>query len=157
MAAASLGLDYLGASDPIQELVDEPGLIRLFRIGWHITQGLSLSVARQLRRFLETADYSESPRAWMFDEISAELVKPQFLEDIEAGEFEAVHEAMHMLSLLLPFAACAQLRAFVNDLPHIVAEVTEGDEPEVSKYRYFSSLDDLDEVDALFEGMAQSL
>ena len=157
MAAASLGLDYLGSPDPVQELVSEPGLVRLFRIGWHITRGLSVSVARRLRRVLEATDFADSPRAWMFQEVSAAIGRPEFLADIEAGEFEAVHESLHMLSLLLPFAVCAQLRALVNDLPRIVAEVSEDDEPEVTKYAYFASLDDLDEVDALFEAIGQKL
>ncbi len=156
MATASLGLDYLGSADPLQELVSEPGLIRLFRIGWQVVQGLPVSVARRLQRVLDALDFTQSRRAWMFAEVRAEIGKPEFLAGIEAADFDTAHESLHMMSLLLPFAACAQLRALVNDLPRIVAEVSDDDEPEVTKFSFFASLDDLDEVDALFDLIGQN-
>jgi len=159
MAAASLGLDYLGVVDPVDALVASPGLIRLFRIGWNIYQGIPLSVGTRLQRSMDNVDLADSPRIWMLQEILNELQGPGFLPAIEEREFETVHETMHMLSLLFSASACAELRSLVNDVPRLLKDAPTAEQSEDASfdYRYFSSLDDLDQVDALFKSLIESV
>ena len=153
MAAASLGLDYVGAIDPVREIVAAPGLVRLFRIGWHIHQGIPMEVTLRLKRLLAAADLGSSPRAWMFAEVLNEIAGPSFLTAVENRQFEPVHEVSHMLSLLFSTQQCAELRALINDLPRVskvASQQGQGEEAAASGYGYPSSLDYIDRVDELF-------
>lgn len=154
-ATCSLGLDYLGSAD----LALEPGLIRLFRIGWNLVQGLPLDIARRAIAHIQSVDSTASMRGWMLDEISRAVSQDEFLGQVAAGQFEDVHETLDMLSLVISQERASELVVLVSDMPRLFVGPTGPSALEeiAQTKRFVASLDDLDRIDSLLDGLLQEL
>ena len=154
-ATCNLGLDYLGAAD----LALEPGLIRLFRIGWNLVQGLPLDIARRAIAHIQSVDSTASMRGWMLDEILRAVSRDEFLGQVTAGQFEDVHETLDMLSLVISQERASELVVLVSDMPRLFVDPTGPSalEEVAQTKRFVASLDDLDRIDSLLDGLLQEL
>ncbi len=155
LATCNLGLDYLAET----ELANDAGLVRLFRVGWHVIQTIPLDVARRLVAITQLVDASASLRGWMFSEINDLLSKEEFLKDIAAGRFNEVRETVEMLQLLISSSHASALGALVNDTPRLLkSRPTDADSDTDSvEMRFIETLDDLDQIDRLIAAVQREL
>jgi len=154
-ATCNLGFDYIAGCD----ISAEPGLIRLFRIGWNLAQGLPLDIARRLVTRIQSVDATASMRGWMLAEICEVVSRDAFLTNVTGRKFDDVHETLEMLPLVIAQARATELVSLINDMPRLLVDApteTEADEVTQAK-RFVASLDDLDRVDALLAGVGQDL
>lgn len=154
-ATCNLGLDYLDETDA--GLANKAGLVRLFRVGWHIVQSLPLDVARKLGKLTQSVDAEASLRGWMLVEISELLNKEEFLADIREGSFGDIRETMDMLQLLLSSSHASELSALINDTPRIRNNHSADADSISPDLRFIETLDDLDQIDKLISAAEHDL
>ena len=154
-ATCNLGLDYLNETKA--GLDNAAGLVRLFRVGWHLAQSLPLDIARRLGKLCQSVDASASLRGWMLAEISELLNAEKFLEDVHQGNFADTRETVDMLQLLVSPSHAAELSALINDTPRILSSPSADADSVSTELRFIETLDDLDQVDKLVSGVERDL
>lgn len=139
IACASLGLDLLLSSqagernsdrrDAIDAaLASEPGVIRLFRMGWQHLQSLQRRCGEALVDALQSPHLRDrlKSRAWILAEIDSAISDPDLLQLIERGEFEDVSDNLHLLTLILDPRACRCLQTLIADWPQYPVQLEAG-------------------------------
>jgi hypothetical protein len=139
LATANLGLDLLLSQQGItrpgerqaaieSQLAGEPGVIRLFRLGWHALQSLPLRCGQALVDTLHEPELRAglSRRAWILGEIDSAISDPDIRELIRQGEFEDVSDNLHLLSLILDLRACRCLQVLIADWPQYPVQLDVG-------------------------------
>jgi hypothetical protein len=141
MATANLGLDVC----PDYPLEEPPGLIGLFRIGWHTLRRLPEQVVEALVSLpvREDLDAVIGARSWIVADVLKALGDPELDDEIEAGRFEGVHEALRMFALVLEEAAVDRLLHLVDGLPTDLRPERAGRRPMV---RFIERREDLGEI-----------
>ena len=115
MATANLGLELY----PDYPMSEPPGLIGLFRIGWHSVQRVPAEVLASAAGLPGREDLERlfGARAWMVADVLEALGTEEVEDEVEAGRFESVHESLRMLGLVLEEAAVERLVHLVDQLP----------------------------------------
>jgi hypothetical protein len=113
LATCNLAFDYPG----VDESAVGDGLVRLFRIGWHILHRLSLRAAQTLVTVLGADDVGQQmpDRAWILAEIEVSL--NSLVDQVRAGRFDDVAETLSFVSLVLEREVCDALAVIVSDVP----------------------------------------
>ncbi len=147
LACANLGLDHLTAQ-PIDdapferhapggitrgEFIDatlerQPGIVRLFQIGWNLIQCLPMRAATRLLDALRSDHVREQlwHKRWMLDEIETAVNDPDILRLIEQGEFEDVADNLVLLRLVLDARACYCLQTLIAHVPRYPLQLNLG-------------------------------
>jgi hypothetical protein len=163
LAAGFVAWQAEGETDPTAErfsemLLAEPGLIRLFRIGWNLLGRIPLQVARSLNRLLleESSPTRAALRPWLRDEVDSLLKSPGLLASIETGDFDDARETVAILSIVLDETAVEVLAQLVDSVPRLcgrLAPVHTGKEG--YNWRYLSSIQDFRTVDQLLNSLQE--
>ena len=115
IATCSLGYEYW----PEADLSQEPGLVGIFRVGWHLLQRIPRETVARLVDVTQSADLESrfGVRAWMVADVLKAVASPEMLADIELQRYGAVHDVLRMLSLVLEDHALERLLHLVDYLP----------------------------------------
>ena len=97
---------------PQFDLTREPGLVGVFRIGWHLVQRIPCEVIQGLRERLGAEDLQTQlgKRAWIAMDLLNAISSDEIDADLKAARFEKVHDVLHMLSLVFEEHAVAHIK-----------------------------------------------
>ncbi|MEZ5559835.1 MAG: DUF6178 family protein [Pseudomonadales bacterium] len=136
-AACNLGSSYLlwldlrEDEDPSQAclpfLRSEPGLVRLFRIGWHLLSRLPLQVASRIFEVLSGPAFRDrlGARPWLRAELDALLSTPDIRELARSGAFDELRETVQLLSIVLESDLVAPLMLLCDRVPRLARSLPE--------------------------------
>ena len=166
MATSNLGASYLcwleGEADPTAEsmstfLNSEPGLLRLFRIGWHLISAIPIQTANRIRRTLgdEKVRSRLSKRPSLLAELDALVEQPDLMEVVRAGEFEEARDTLRLLIIALEPALVARLCLLMDEVPRWLAIHPEKSGSDA--VGPFGSMADLAELDHLLSALADHI
>jgi hypothetical protein len=115
MATCNLGYEFA----PEFDLTKEPGLVGVFRIGWHLVQRVPVEVVERLRKTLALDEVRNrsGARAWIVEDVLAAISTEEVDADLEASRFENVRESLQLLSLLVEDHVLEHIERLVDHLP----------------------------------------
>lgn len=148
-ATCNLGLEFA----PDFPLVEEPGLVGLFRIGWHVLQEIPMQVIRHACDVFQRGDIRQrlGLRAWMLTDLCNALQSPQTRADVELRQYEKIHDTMKMLKLVMDDHACLQLHFLVDCCPSLSeSKMTEA-------RRFIESKADLIEIQHFLDSLPETI
>lgn len=118
MATCNLGLEFV----PQFDLTREPGLVGIFRIGWHILQKLPGEVLSATTRMLQDVVTSgrAGARSWMVEDVIAALSEESLARDLAAGDFEDPRETLQLLNVLFEEGTLDYILRLVDRFPTTV-------------------------------------
>jgi len=147
IATANLGASHdlwlARVGDTVAEVEDmlsrEPGLVRLFRIGWHLLAGLPQMAAGRLKAVFadESVRARLSAKPWVLREADGLLGVPDFEETVASRQYEDARETLKILGIALEPEAVVMLCVLTDSVPRF-ARVLEGDPPEGAVMTYAS-------------------
>lgn len=143
----------------LEMLGREPGLVRLFRVGWHLLANLPGLAAARLKALF--ADQSVRDRLaakpWVLSEVDGLLGNPDFEEVVAARNFEDAQETLKILAIALEPEAVVVLCVLMDGVPRF-ARLLEKKPPEgaVMTYasRYLATMKDLLVVHRFLDDLA---
>jgi hypothetical protein len=119
IATCNLGLETLRSHGERVQIDREPGLVRLFLVGFCVLSALPGSVVESFVRCLQTLKKasSEPLHEWLVEQ--AEVSVADLTDAVRKGEFEAAREAMMALCFVFEPRACRALVALLDELPRL--------------------------------------
>lgn len=122
-----------------QFLSREPGLVRLFRVGWHLLVNLPVEAAIRLKSLFADdsvrAKLQEKP--WVLTEVDSLLGTPDFESVVRTREFDDAQETLKILGIALEPEAVVVLCVLMDGVPRF-ARLLEGRPPEGAVMTYAS-------------------
>jgi hypothetical protein len=137
MATCNLGGSYLlwiefgdeGDVAGYQEvLATEAGLIRLFRIGWHLLSRVPLQTVGRIQRLMADADIRAdlASRPMVLEEVDALISDGELLEQVRNQDYDGAKETVRLLTILLEPGAVVALCELVDSTPRLARSLEEG-------------------------------
>jgi hypothetical protein len=125
----------------------EPGLVKLFRIGWNLLQHLPAQATNRMSQALSGAHTAEilATRPWLIDEVSTLLHDPDIVSLAKDRDFFAVRETLKVLSIVLEPGALEVLNLLIDDLPRLARALDHTDLDAIGpvRERYITCMQDL--------------
>jgi hypothetical protein len=152
-ATCNLGVEFIHSRQTALKLDREPGLIRLFSIGWHlldtlrnrVIDGMTVSLAD-----LETTHrLKTSP--WLRNE--AQIGLRDLQNAVERHRFADARDAASFLSIVFDATACREIAPLLDHLPHF--EPIIGKSKNKLQPRWIDSIADLDRVGSLLSNLSK--
>ncbi len=165
LACANLGLDHLEIEQRsmdredfvASELERPPGIVRLFRVGWHLLQAIPMQAAHALLSALRSEEVRDALRhkEWMLREVESAVSEPDLLGLVAQGEFEDVSDNLLLLSLILDQRACHCLRTLISDCPRYPLQLNLGfrQGPPANSSRYITTDRELARIGDFLENL----
>lgn len=146
----------------LEMLSDAPGLVRLFRIGWHLLANLPGLAARRLKALFADPEVRDrlAEKPWVLGEVDGLLGNPDFEEVVASRNFEDAQETLKILAIALEPEAVVMLCVLMDGVPRF-ARLLEQKPPEgaVMTYasRYLATMKDLLIVHRFLDGLASQV
>jgi hypothetical protein len=147
LSACNLGASHElwlgGEGEPVaavrEMLSAEPGLVRLFRVGWHLLTALPGAAAERLKDLFQEEAVRDrlAEKPWVLEEADALLSNPDLEEVIRARDFEDARETLKILGIALEAEAVVVLCVLTDGVPRF-ARVLEERPPEGAVMTYAS-------------------
>ena len=120
-------------------LGEAPGLVRLFRIGWHLLSNLPVQAAARLKAlFADPAVRSTlAEKPWVLSEVDGLLGNPDFESVVARRDFEDARETLKILGIGLEPEAVVVLCVLTDGVPRF-ARLLEQNPPEGAVMTYAS-------------------
>ena len=140
LAICNIGAGRDGGAD--DALSSPPGLVGLFRVGWHTLCRLPPLAARRLVAVLRDPDIRErlGRRPWILAEVY--LAIADLVNRVDLASFDDVEESLGIVSLVVEAEAVNWLNALIAELPRIPI-MTDDAEHTVNSTRDIESVEDL--------------
>lgn len=121
----------------LEMLADAPGLVRLFRIGWHLLANLPGMAAKRLQQLFADQRVRDrlAEKPWVLSEVDGLLGNPDFAEVVASRNFEDAQETLKILAIALEPEAVVVLCVLMDDVPRF-ARVLEQKPPEGAVMTY---------------------
>lgn len=120
MATCNLGHELFPASD-----IDvEPGLVRLFRIGWNVIQKLQGETLKALRHALrpEALQNLDLAKLWVLQEVARDLNQPSLDADLVLRRFDSLQDCFDLLELVFGAEVVKGLKLLASHIPRSMDE-----------------------------------
>jgi hypothetical protein len=152
-ATCNVGLEYY----PSYSIADKPGLIGLFRIGWHVVQKLPQHVLIKLANVLRSTSTQAQlkHRAWLVNDILRVFSREQIIVDVELKRFDSIHDNLQMLSLVMDEPTCVHLQLLVDHCPRTLKEIS-GQRVSVSG-KFIEGKHDFESIDIFLDELSHKL
>jgi len=131
-------------TDPVDAVLgmlhEEPGLVRLFRIGWHLLARLPGEAAERVIDLFTDSVVRDclAEKPWVLEEVDALLGgSPDFAETVAGRDFEDARETLKILGIALEAEAVVVLCVLTDGIPKF-ARVLEERPPEGAAMTYAS-------------------
>jgi hypothetical protein len=171
MATCNLGASYLlwiefgddaSVAAFTQQLGGDAGIVRLFRVGWHLLSRVPVQVVSRLQRLLADpalrADLAQRPM--VLSELDALLGDDELSNQIRAGQFVDARDTLRLLTILLEPTAVSVLCALVDATPRLsnALEATPGSwDEQYETARDIDSMADLMQVDGFLKSLSMQI
>lgn len=153
LATCNIGLAYLRSKHLDLRLDKEPGLIRLFSIGWQLLDALKGRVIDSMKASLmdleTTQRLKNSP--WLRNE--AQIGIRDLQSAVERQQFADARDAAAFLSIVFDAAACREIASLLDHLPHFVSAMNKVKNE--TRPRWIESIADLDQVGSLVANLSK--
>ncbi|MDH3642957.1 MAG: hypothetical protein OES38_12725, partial [Gammaproteobacteria bacterium] len=161
MATCNLGGSYVLWADAreaeenaerspfVDMLTEEPGLVRLFRVGWNLISHLPVQAASRLTRSLSSAEAAErlAAKPWLASEVAALVEDPSLVDVVREGGFDQAKDTLKILGIALEPAAIRALELLIDGAPRLAEALEDGgraDDPDAApRARYIASMKDM--------------
>jgi Family of unknown function (DUF6178) len=153
LATCNLGLEYLQSRHFEFGLDKEPGLIRIFAIGWKWLDALRDRVIESMRASLIDLEAAQPLKnsAWLRNEALIGIRDLQ--KAVERREFADVRDAITFLSIVFEAAACREIAPLLDHLPHFAPLISGS--MNKSQPRWIESIADLERVSSLLSNLTE--
>ncbi len=103
----------------LEMLAEAPGLVRLFRIGWHLLGNLpGMAAARLKALFADPAVRDRlAEKPWVLSEVDSLLGNPDFEEVVASRNFDDAQETLKILGIALEPEAVVALCVLTDGVP----------------------------------------
>ena len=147
LATCNLGVEFIHSRQAVLKLDREPGLIRLFLIGWQLLEALRDRVIEAMK--VSLADLQTTQRfkisPWLRNE--AKIGIRDLQNAVERRQFVDARDAATFLSIVFDATACREIAPLLDHLPHFVSMSEKSRNK--SQPRWIESIADLDRVGLL--------
>jgi hypothetical protein len=154
LATCNLGLEVIQSRQVASKLDIEPGLIRLFSIGWQLLGTLPDRVMEAIKASFP--DLESTPRLsishWLRNE--AQIGIRDLQSAVEQRRFADARDAVTFLSMVFNARACRAIAPLLDHLPHL-ATMSERSRHN-RQPRWIESIADLDEVGSLLTTLSEA-
>jgi hypothetical protein len=140
-ATCNLGLEFIHSRQADLKLDREPGLIRLFLIGWRLLAALRNRVIDAMKASLAGLETSQRPKTGLWLRNEAQIGIRDLQNAVERHHYADARDAATFLSIVFDAAACQEIVRLLDHLPHFSKNQ--------SQPRWIESIEDLDQVDVL--------
>jgi hypothetical protein len=152
-ATCNLGVDFIHSMHSALRLDREPGLIRLFLIGWQLLDTLRNRVVDSMKMSLVDLETTQRLKSspWLRNEAQIGIRDLQYA--VERHQFSAARDAATFLSIVFDATACREIAPLLDHLPHFGPKV--GKNKNKSQPRWIDSIADLDRVSSLLTNLSK--
>jgi hypothetical protein len=173
MACCNLGGSYLlwiefGDDGDVAGYVDllaaESGLIRLFRVGWHLLARVPVQTVTRLERLIGDPTIREAlaQRPMVLGEVEALLADNELLEQVRTEKFADARETVRLLTILLEPGTVHALCELVDATPRLSSEIeapSAGAEFDArnARSRNIDSMADLMSIDGFLKSLTERM
>jgi hypothetical protein len=168
MATCNLGASYLlwiefGDDADVAAftrlLGAEPGMVRLFRIGWQLLSRVPVQVVSRLQRLLAEPDIRSHlvQRPMVLSELDALLTGDELMQQIQAAQFVDARDTLRLLTILLEPTAVSVLCGLVDATPRLSSalEAKPGSwDEQYETSRNIDSMADLMQIDGFLKSLS---
>jgi hypothetical protein len=153
LATCNLGLEFIQSKQVAVKLDIEPGLIRLFSIGWQLLGTLRDRVMDAIRASFVDLETTQRLKnfPWLRNEVQIGIRDLQIA--VEQQQFADARDAVIFLSIVFDATACRAIAPLLDHLPHL-ATITEKSRHK-KQPRWLESIADLDHVGSLLTKLSE--
>lgn len=165
-ATCNLGLEYCLFEDPwddeasvLKSFTDgEPGMVKAFRIGYHLISQLpQKAIVAIVRELTSTAAQRRlHGHPWVREQVAKAFGRIDVQGNLDEQALEEVRDILETLSLVFDNDTCHQLRAFCDAFPCFPRSLEPGAAPRIhvdKRMRYISTPADLRRILARLEAL----
>jgi Family of unknown function (DUF6178) len=152
-ATCNLGVEFIHSRQAVLKLDREPGLIRLFSIGWQLLDTLRNRVIDGMKVSLVNLETTQRLKnsPWLRNE--AQIGIRDLQNAVEWHQFADARDAATFLSIVFDATACREIAPLLDHLPHF-APITAKSKNK-SQPRWIESIADLDRVSSLLSNLSK--
>jgi hypothetical protein len=153
LATCSLGSEYLQSRHLELRLDKEPGLIRLFSLGWQLLATLRARVIDSIKASLLDLETRQRLKNFPWLRNEAQIGIRDLQNAVAQHHFADARDALTFLSIVFDATACREIAPLLDQLPHF-APIIEKSENK-SQPRWIESIADLDRVNSLLSNLSK--
>ena len=153
LATCNLGLECLQSKRLELRLDKEPGLIRLFSIGWQLLDTLRDFVIDAMRASLADLETTQRLKASPWLRSEAQFGIRDLQNAVEQHQFADARDAASFLSIVFDATACRAIAPLLDLLPHFATIVEKSHNR--TRPRWIESIADLDQVNSLLSKLSR--
>jgi hypothetical protein len=146
-ATCNLGLEFIRSRQAESKLDREPGLIRLFLIGWQLLEALRNRVIVVMKSSLADLETRQRPKTSLWLRNEAQIGMRDLQNAIERHHFADARDAATFLSIVFDATVCQEIAPLLDHLPHLSKNK--------SQRRWIESIADLDRVSSLLSDLSK--
>jgi hypothetical protein len=152
-ATCNLGVEFIQSRQTALKLDREPGLIRLFLIGWQLLDTLRDRVIDAMKESLEDLEIKQRLKTapWLRNEAYIGIRDLQ--NAVEGHQFADTRDAITFLSIVFDATACLEIAPLLDHLPHFAPRIEKSKNK--SQFRWIESIPDLDRVSSLLSNLSK--
>jgi Family of unknown function (DUF6178) len=152
-ATCNLGLEFIHSRRTALNLDREPGLIRLFLVGWQLLDALRSRVIEAMKASLGHLETTQRLKAspWLRNE--AQIGIRDLQNAVERQQFADARDAATFLSIVFDATACREIAPLLDHLPHFAPIIEKGENK--SQPGWIESIADLDRVSSLLSNLSK--
>jgi hypothetical protein len=149
LATCNLGLELLRATELSADLAREPGLIRLFLIGWRSVNELHERVRQAFERAASIPRPAGPRHHWLGEQVRVAL--NDLASALAKRNFAAAREAALLLSIAFDRSSCRDVALLLDEIPRFPERLQGAAQPRGA--RWLESIEDLNRVVALLASL----
>lgn len=146
-ATCNLGLEFVQSRHAARNLDREPGLIRLFLIGWQWLDALRNRVVDAMKMSLQDLETTQPLKASLWLRNEAQIGIRDLQDAVERHHFADARDAATFLSMVFDATVCQEIVPLLDHLPHFSKNK--------SQPRWIESIADLDRVGSLLSKLSK--
>lgn len=162
LATCNLGLELTEKHAVSARIDREPGLVRLFLVGWQALGSIPARVVDGLTRSLSRLQAAAilAGQLWMLDEAMSNLIEVRAA--VSRRDFDAAREAALLLSFVFDPRACRAVVPLLDELPHLAGpqnavapQPRQGIAGQAERPQWLGSLADVRRIDGLLRSIGR--
>jgi hypothetical protein len=147
LATCNLGVEFIHSRQAESKLDREPGLIRLFLVGWQLLAALRNRVIDAMKTSLADLETAQRPKTGLWLRNEAQIGIRDLQTAVERHHFADARDAATFLSIVFDATACQAIAPLLDHLPHFSKNQ--------SQPRWIESIADLDQVSSLLSNLSK--
>jgi hypothetical protein len=153
LATCNLGVEFIHSRQTALKLDKEPGLIRLFLIGWQLLDTLRNRVIDAMKVSLVEMETTQRLKTSPWLRKEAQIGIRDLQNAVERHQFADARDAATFLSIVFDATACREIATLLDHLPHFAPIIEKSKNK--SQPGWIESIADLDRVSSLLSNLSK--